>query len=235
MPCEARFVGAHERRLKRPAVPPWVGAMLLSALVILPGHPVAAQSDCASGCLKHETRSEGNWSADAVPSETDTAEDLTVVTIAADVSEVVYNLDHDVFALDDLSFTVSRTGPTLAATEVPLTLTQNRRFLPVGALSRTVTIAVGAASASLTIAQSEFTGTPKNDGTLTAEVGAGNGYEVGTDDTASVAMKYVFPAVIGRLDRSEYRFREDQGAARFVVIAETATGVPSPDRTLRFP
>ena len=200
--------GAHESRLQWPTVPPWVGAVLLSALVTLPGHPVAAESETAD---------------DGQP----------VVTIAADVNEVVYNLDRDMFALADPSFTVSRTGPTLAAAEVPLILTQDRSFLPAGALSRTVTIAAGATSASLEIAQTEFTRTAREDGTLTAEVGEGDGY-TGAAATASVAMRYVEWAVIAQIESSEYRFPEDHGAAQFTMILTTATGVPPPNRSLWF-
>ena len=96
--------------------------------------------------------------------------DSPVVTITADVVQVVYDLPRDAFDLDDVSYTVTREGPMEDPLEVSVTLIQDGQFLPAEALPRTVTIPSGSASAQLEIAQSEFTGGATVDGFLTATV-----------------------------------------------------------------
>lgn len=155
-------------------------------------------------------------------------EDPPVVTVEADIEEVIYNLPRDVFDLVDASFTVTRTGSTETALVVAVKLTQDKSFLAAAGLSRTVTIPSGVDLAKLEIAQSEFTGGAEADGTLTATVDNGEGYVMGTDAEASVEMRFVRPAVKVRIENSAYRFPEDQGTAEIAVIAETTTGVPAP-------
>ena len=155
-------------------------------------------------------------------------EDLPVVSIGADAEEVIYNLPRDVFDLDDVSYTVTRTGSQEAELPVAVELTQDKPFLPAAALSHTVTIPAGADSVKLQIAQSDFTGSAKADGTLSANVDDRDGYEVDTDVAANVNMKFVRPAVTIGIEKSAYRFPEDEGMAELAVVAETTPGVPAP-------
>ena len=159
---------------------------------------------------------------------------VAMVTIAAGVEQVIYNLPRDVFDLDDAGFTLTRTGPTDAALEVAVNLTQDQPFLPADGLSRTVTIAAGVTSAKLEIMPSELTGSAAADGTLTATVAEGGRYEVGAEASDSVAMRFVDTAITVGIEKSAYRFPEDQGTGELAVVAETAPGVPAPTEPWSF-
>ena len=159
--------------------------------------------------------------------------DPPVVTITADVVQVVYDLPRDAFDLDDFSYTVAREGPMEDPLEVSVTLIQDGQFLPAEALPRTVTIPSGSASAQLEIAQSEFTGGATADGSPTATVSAAEAHVVGTPADAGVAMRFVGPPLTSRIEESAYQFPEDIGAAELFVVAETASGVPAPSASVR--
>lgn len=157
--------------------------------------------------------------------------DPPVVTIAADVTQVVYNLRREAFDLDAASYTVTLEGPTDEPLEVSITLTQDRQFLPAVELVRTVTIPSGAASAQLEIAQTEFTGSAGADGMLTATVAAAGPYSVGFPAAASVSMRYIGTAVDLSLKHGEYAVTEGD-TQPVVVVARTMPGLPAPNLSL---
>ena len=110
-------------------------------------------------------------------------DDLPVVTIAADrnsYAEVQGNA----------GFTLSRTGSTAATLTVTVEVTQqvDRDLLPDGAeAERTVTFAVGGATAALTVAL-ENDDLAELPGNLTVRVQAGMGYTVGAPGSATVSV-----------------------------------------------
>ena len=140
-----------------------------------------------------------------------------VVSIEADSDSAVY-------LVDAVSWTVSRTGPTADALTVSVQLTQDRTFLTN--LSRSVTIAAGDASATLTVPASEFRdfhvvyprGTPVRPGVLTAAVMDGTGYDAGAAGAASADI------LIGRtvgFDKNSYTVDEADGALAVKLVMRT--------------
>ena len=145
----------------------------------------------------------------------------TEVTIAADDATAIYNET-------GASFTVTRTGATTDALDVVLALTQSNQFLDAGELSRTVTIAAGSSSNTLSIAASDLlladTET-RESGTLTATVLAGTGYSPGTTATASVA---VVVALTVSFDELSYSVDEGVGTLQVTLLGRTGVGAPAP-------
>ena len=145
----------------------------------------------------------------------------TVVTIAADAPTAIYN---EIGA----SFTVTRTGATTDPLDVVVALTQTKQFLEAGELSRTVTIAAGSASNTLSISSDDLlladTET-RESGTLTATVQAGTGYNPGTTATASVD---VVVALTVSFDELSYSVDEGVGTLQVTLVARTGVGAPVP-------
>ena len=145
----------------------------------------------------------------------------TVVTIAADAPTAIYN---EIGA----SFTVTRTGATTDPLDVVVALTQTKQFLEAGELSRTVTIAAGSASNTLSISSDDLlladTET-RESGTLTATVLAGTGYNPGTTATASVD---VVVALTVSFDELSYSVDEGVGTLQVTLVARTGVGAPVP-------
>ena len=156
-----------------------------------------------------------------------------IVTIAADVDAVIYNLLRNEFDLDNASFTVTRDGSTTEALTVTLTLTQDQSFLPSNGLIRTITFQPGSSSAQLEILQVVLSQTVTGDGILTATLDTASAYSVGTDSTASVAMNSVDTAVKVGIKEDAYTVPENEKNASFSVVAETADGVPAPSSPWR--
>ena len=107
------------------------------------------------------------------------------VTIAADQSFV-----SELLGAAGAGFTLSRTGSTAAELPVTVAVTQeeDRDLLPDGAAAeRTVTFAVGSATAALTVAL-ENDDLAEESGVLTVEVQAGSGYTVGDTGSATVSV-----------------------------------------------
>ena len=112
-------------------------------------------------------------------------DDLPVVTIAADQSFV-----SELLGAAGAGFTLSRTGSMAAELPVTVAVTQeeDRDLLPDGAaVERTVTFAVGSATAALTVAL-ENDDLAEESGVLTVEVQAGSGYTVGDPGSATVSV-----------------------------------------------
>ena len=147
----------------------------------------------------------------------------TTVSIAAVASSVIYR-----DGSSHVRFTVTRTGATDAALDVTVNLTQDRSFLEMADLEKTVTIAAGDASKTLRISSNSLDiplSEPLGSGTVTATVAAGTGYDVGTPNTASVAV-LVFLTI--RLDMASYTVDEGAGTLTVKMIAQTGDGAPAP-------
>ena len=138
--------------------------------------------------------------------------------------------------LDDVTFTLTRTGSTAAALTVAVELTQDKEFLLSEDLSHTVTFQAGEGEAALLVHQSKFEGHQvTRTGTLTAAVQPGTGFEPGSLP-ASTRILVVTGAVTVRLAEGSYTFEEDAtGAGSSVaVIATTAPGIPKPTGAVSF-
>ena len=139
--------------------------------------------------------------------------------------------------LDDVTFTLTRTGSTVAARDVAVALTQNRDLLDSGNLAQTVAFRGGEATATLKLLPRLFYGhTVTVESTLTATVQSGSGYSPGSPTTASTQIGVSDPAVTVRWEETAYTFAEDATGtdATVAVILRTATGVPSPNRNIDF-
>ena len=145
----------------------------------------------------------------------------TEATIAAGAATAIYNES-------GASFTVTRTGATTDPLDVVVALTQTKLFLDAGELTRTVTIAAGSSSKTLSISAGDLllpdTET-RESGTLTATVLAGTGYNPGTTATAAVD---VVVALTVSFDELSYSVDEGVGTLQVKLVARTGVGAPAP-------
>ena len=163
---------------------------------------------------------------------------VQMVTIAA--AEPRVNYLEGPLAASAATFMVTRTSATTMtgattddALTVPVTLTQTGGSFLDGstgeALSRTVTIPVGALSMDLVIPRDDLRlpdDEPVANGTLTATVQSGSGYEVGADASASVE---IVPFMTVRIEQPSYTVAEEVGTFEGVtLIARTGDGVAKP-------
>ena len=149
------------------------------------------------------------------------------VTIAADAAAYGYEID-------EVFFTLTRTGATTAALTVNVTMTQAHQYLKSAHLNSTATFAIGSMTAGLRFRSFQFqSGGATQSGDLTATVAAGTGYTVGTPASAATRMVVLNPAVKVRLERASYRFEEGAGGAEVVLVARTEPGLPRPNRTFQ--
>ena len=157
---------------------------------------------------------------------------------AAVVPEVTIAADQAAFtaALDDVTFTLTRTEDPAAALDVAVALTQDGTLLASADLAQTVTFGAGEATATLEIASHRFAShtVTEEEATLTATVQDGTGYEPGSPNTASTRIVVADPAVTASFEQAAYTFDEAGGDATVAVILRTATGVPSPNRQIFF-
>ena len=153
--------------------------------------------------------------------------DAQTVTIAADAALYGYEID-------DVFFTLTRTGATTAALTVNVTMTQADQYLRSAHLNSTATFAIGSTTVGLSFRKFQFqpVGATQS-GNLTATVATGTGYTVGMPASASTRMVVLTPAVTVRLERAAYRFEEGAGGAQVVLVARTEPGLPRPNRTFQ--
>ena len=148
--------------------------------------------------------------------------------------EVTIVADHDVFTaeIDDVTFTLSRTEDPAAALTVGVALTQDQALLLSEDVAQNVTFGAGEATATLQLSVDRFVGhTVTEETTLTATVQAGSGYVPGSPNTASTRIVVTNPAVTASIEATAYTFAEGADAT-VAVIVRTATGVPSPNRSI---
>ena len=117
----------------------------------------------------------------------------TLVTIAADQPAFTAELD-------DVIFTLTRTGDPAAALDVAAALTQDQDLLESTNLAQTVTFGAGEATATLRLRNFFFQDhmVTEDEVTLTATVQAGSGYEPGSPNTVSTRIVVADPAITAR-------------------------------------
>ena len=165
---------------------------------------------------------EGPLTSSAYPSSGTVLEQIPTVTITADKTSAV-------FKEEGITYTLTRTAPTIDALDVTVTLTQDKDFLATADLGKTVTIAAGQSTKTFRVAASGFqqfaAGTPVEGGTLTAEVQDGADYDVETPASVEVAIVI---GVMVRLDMASYSVGEAAGTVSIKLIARTGPGAPQP-------
>ena len=155
-------------------------------------------------------------------------DDERAVTIAADSGSAVVGLDN-------VSFTLTRTGPTTDALTVTVGLSQTGGTFLTGTADQTVTFSAGSSTANLFLGKSGFSSTASGSGTLTATVKAGTGYVVGTSGSANVSLSAVSgTAMTVRLSAAAYSFDENAAASgrQVTVVAQMAPGLPAPGESI---
>ena len=167
-----------------------------------------------------------------VTAEDGTTQDYTVtVTRAEALPTVTIAADHASFTavLDQVTFTLTRTGDPAEGLDVSVALTQDKDLIGSANLAQTVTFRAGEATATLNIYSNLFQdSTVTGETTLTATVQAGSGYVPGSLATASTRIRVADPAVTASFEQAAYTFDEAAGDATVAVILRTATGVPVP-------
>ena len=144
-----------------------------------------------------------------------------VLTIAAGSDSYGYQIDNVVF-------TVTRTGTTEEAIGGSVTMTQDDTYLPAASLSWTFSIPASETSVSHTLSRSAFSGGATQTGDLTATLDEGDDYDVGTPGAATVEMVVANPAITVRPEKAAYSFDEDDAAASVTFVARTAPNLPQP-------
>ena len=134
------------------------------------------------------------------------------------------------YQIDDVVFTVTRTGTAEGEISGAVDLTQDENF--VGRFSRaSFTIPANETSTDVELFRLLLDGDATQSGGLTATIKAGDGYTVGTPGSATVRMVVADPAVTVRPELAAYSFDEDGAEATIAVVARTAPGVPPPSGT----
>ena len=173
-----------------------------------------------------------------VTAENGTIQDYTVtVTRAEALQTVTIAADHESFTavLDQVTFTLTRTGDLAQGLNVSVALTQDKDLIGSAHLAQTVTFRAGEATAPLSIYAYFFAGnTVTGETVLTATVQDGSGYVPGSPNTASTRIRVADPAVTASFEQAAYTFDEAAGDATLAVILRTATGVPVPHADIFF-
>ena len=154
-----------------------------------------------------------------------TDNDISVVTVSADMAEANGNLDRVMFDLPWPSYTVSRTGSIARSLTVDLNVPSN----PYTSQSLfTVTIPEGARSAQLEFGDSYFNQASVA-GTLTVEVVESASFLEGPP--ASISITRTTPAITLEIeDGTSFQISEGAGTVTFTLVARTAAGLPAPSR-----
>ena len=125
--------------------------------------------------------------------------------------------------LEDLNFTLTRTGDTTEPLVATVTITQQQSWLGSSDLSHTVTFQVGDATAPLMIEATEFSFTPSTTGDLTATV-SGDGIDGGSD-TVQIVSTSAPPITVG-FDKSAYTFEENTTDEEVYLVATLDAAYP---------
>ena len=125
--------------------------------------------------------------------------------------------------LEDLVFTLTRTGDTTDALVATVTITQAQSWLGDSDLEHTVTFPVGDAAVDLNIVATKLSFTPSTSGNLTATV-SGDGISGGSDTVQVVSTSA--PPITGGFDMSEYTFAEDTTDEEVYLVATLDAAYP---------
>ena len=154
-----------------------------------------------------------------------TTETYTVtVTRGEPPPTVTIAADHASFTavLDQVTFTLTRTGDTAEGLDVSVALTQDKDLIGSEHLAQTVTFRADEATATLNIPAHFFAGnTVTGETALTATVQDGSGYVPGSEATASTRIRVADPAVTASFEQAAYTFDEAVGDATVAVILRT--------------
>ena len=145
------------------------------------------------------------------------------LTITAD--RATYGME-----VDNVVFTVTRTGMSDSEITGGVTLVQDDTYLPADRLQWTIRIPPDQTNATHTIYGELFTGGATRSGDLTAMLMPAPGIEVG--DPVTVRMVVLDPAITVRPERAAWRFVEDAAAPAVAFVARTAPGLPRPNAVL---
>ncbi len=118
--------------------------------------------------------------------------------------------------LEDLDFTLERTGATTDALDATVTITQDETWLGASDLSHDVTFAAGSDTVTLTIGASSFSFDPTATGDLTAEV-SGTGI-TGGEEVVEVISISDAPITVS-YEHASYTFAEDATNDSVYVLA----------------
>ena len=187
-----------------------------------------------------------DFTDDAGGAESLTSEPTAVVTGDTEVFLVRADRTTAAGGIDQITYTVTRTGDAADAVKVQLTLagpdgndwgmtrTSREVDFPAGTTSKTVNVRLRAAGTGST---GGFGGSATTDGTLTATLGEASsdppaGYLL--DDTAEVHVVVSRPAWIIRLTEPAYRVGEGEGSRKFTLEAYAASpDIPEPSSFAR--
>ena len=147
----------------------------------------------------------------------------TTVTIAAGRSEFV-------LGIDDVVFTLARTGPVDAELYAAVGLSQTQDLSDAFPVTMLAHFGAGAPSTRFVLDRTFFSDTATLSGDVTATLPEYGDYTIGTPSSATVRMVVVDPAVTVRMEQASYRFAEGQSGTSVVVVARTAAGLPQPNR-----
>ena len=146
---------------------------------------------------------------------------VTVTRAGAGIITVTIEAEHESIGggVEDLRYTLTRTGATTDALTVTVTLTQDQNWLTSTYLTHEVEFAAGEATKELIIDDRRFSFEPTTSGNLVATV-TGTGVAGGTDTVEIISI--ADPPITIAFDQDAYSFPEG-GPANEVDIYVTAT------------
>ena len=186
------------------------------------GGTVIADTDFTDGITVPSLLVGDNTIVVTVTAEDGSTQPYTVtVTRAGAGITVTIEAEHESIGggVEDLKFTLTRTGATTEVLPVTVTLAQDENWLELTYRTHEVEFAVGAATAELIINDSRFSFDPTTSGDLVATV-TGTGVDGGTDTV--VVISIADPPITLAFDKDAYSFPEG-GLANEVDIYLTAT------------
>ena len=147
---------------------------------------------------------------------------VTEVTVAVTIAS---NHPSIGAGLEDLVFTLTRTGATTDELEAMVTIVQEQSWLGTSDLSHDVTFSANSATAELTITASKFSFTPSTAGDLTATV-SGDGIDGGSDTVQIISTSG--PPITISFDMPAYTFAEDATDEAVYAMATLNAAYPRP-------
>ena len=154
----------------------------------------------------------------------------------AQAVQVGIEAEHDTIGagVNDLNFTLTRTGATTDSLEVTVTLEQDENWLTDSNLTHTVTFGVDKDEATLTVSAIRFSFQPSQPGDLTATV-SGTGISGGTVTVGVVSTPD--PPITLTFDNTSYAIAENADPAGVVInlVATLDTAYPLPPTTATLP
>ena len=196
------------------------------------GGTAIADSDFTDGITVPSLIVGDNVIVVTVTAEDDATTVTYTVTVTRAAATVTISADKTSAALkgDDITYTVTRTGPTTDDLPVTVALTQTGDFLAAADLTKTVTIDAGQSAKTLMVAATSLQdfaeGATIEGGTLTAEVQPGTDYVPGTPVSVDVAI--VVALTIG-FEMASYSVAEEAGSLEVKLVARTGAGALTPD------